>query len=304
MEITTGPTRRTTKYYLSVCAVFKNEAPGLSEWVEFHKAVGVEHFYLYNNNSEDDFLIALTPRISDGTVTLIDFPKHPGQLAAYDHCLSTFANEARWIAFLDIDEYLHPAKSTNLKNVLTNYESYPSVCVNLQIYGSSGRALPSGGLIIESFTRKGPLSWSRNRQIKSIVDPTRTIRSCDPHSFVLSGSEPAVTEHYKAITTSSSKAVTIDLIRINHYAIRSFVEFLAKRRRGRAGTNKKRALLHFARLDRNNVCDLSATAWADQIRNNVARVEIPKINYFLGAVKYIYVRVFAVGFRLKDWFLP
>ena len=46
--------KRTLKYKVSICAIFKNEAKYLREWIEFHKIVGVEHFYLYNNFSTDD----------------------------------------------------------------------------------------------------------------------------------------------------------------------------------------------------------------------------------------------------------
>ena len=44
------------KYEISICAIFKNEAPFLKEWLEFHLMLGIDHFYLYNNNSEDDYL--------------------------------------------------------------------------------------------------------------------------------------------------------------------------------------------------------------------------------------------------------
>ena len=44
-------------YDLSVCAIFKDEASYLKEWIEYHKLVGVQHFYLYENENEsDDFL--------------------------------------------------------------------------------------------------------------------------------------------------------------------------------------------------------------------------------------------------------
>jgi hypothetical protein len=45
----------TIKHYLSICAIFKDEAPYLQEWIEFHRLLGVEKFYLYNNNSRDNF---------------------------------------------------------------------------------------------------------------------------------------------------------------------------------------------------------------------------------------------------------
>ena len=43
------------KYRISICGIFKNEAPFLKEWIEFHEMIGIEHFYLYNNNSDDNF---------------------------------------------------------------------------------------------------------------------------------------------------------------------------------------------------------------------------------------------------------
>lgn len=35
------------RYYLSIGAIFKDEARFLDEWIEFHLGIGVEHFYLY-----------------------------------------------------------------------------------------------------------------------------------------------------------------------------------------------------------------------------------------------------------------
>ena len=46
---------RHLKYQISLCLIFKNEAPFLKEWLDYHLTVGVDHFYLYNNNSDDDF---------------------------------------------------------------------------------------------------------------------------------------------------------------------------------------------------------------------------------------------------------
>ena len=42
------------KYDLAVVAIFKNEAPYLCEWLGYHLLAGVEHFYLYDNDSSDN----------------------------------------------------------------------------------------------------------------------------------------------------------------------------------------------------------------------------------------------------------
>ena len=89
--------KRTLKYKVSICAIFKNEAKYLREWIEFHKIVGVEHFYLYNNFSTDDYLSVLTPYIDSGLVTLIDWPVMQGQMSAYRDCVEKIQNETQWI---------------------------------------------------------------------------------------------------------------------------------------------------------------------------------------------------------------
>ena len=66
--------KREMKYRLSLCLIFKNEAPFLKEWIDYHTIVGVDHFYLYNNNSDDNYKEVLEPYIRQGIVTLIEWP--------------------------------------------------------------------------------------------------------------------------------------------------------------------------------------------------------------------------------------
>ena len=37
------------KYDVTLCAIFRNEALFLKEWIDYHRTIGIEHFYLYNN---------------------------------------------------------------------------------------------------------------------------------------------------------------------------------------------------------------------------------------------------------------
>ncbi len=49
------------KYSITICGIFKNEASYLKEWIEYHEMIGIEHFYLYNNNSDDNYRDILQP---------------------------------------------------------------------------------------------------------------------------------------------------------------------------------------------------------------------------------------------------
>ena len=57
MQKKTGKQQK--KYTVAVCAIFKNESVFLKEWLEYHLLIGVEHFYLYNNFSEDNYQTSL-----------------------------------------------------------------------------------------------------------------------------------------------------------------------------------------------------------------------------------------------------
>ena len=118
------------QYQLSICAIFKNEARYLREWIEFHRIVGVEHFYLYNNNSTDGYLTEIENYIKEGIVDLFQWEMYPGQVQAYMDCIQNKAS-TKWLAFIDIDEFLFPVEHDGLLEVLEEYDEpdRAAVCV-------------------------------------------------------------------------------------------------------------------------------------------------------------------------------
>jgi hypothetical protein len=293
---------------LAVCAVFRDEAPYLAEWVEFHRLVGVEHFFLYDDRSGDTGREVLAPYVGEGLVTLAECAMplaSGGQGWAYDDALGRARGRFRWMAFIDIDEFLFSPEAESLVEVLAEFEQYPGVLVNWQVYGSSGRQSRPEGLVIESFTRRARTDWVRNRRVKSIVDPTRAIRSVGPHFFEYGAGELAVTENEEPVTPvrnsrpkrrlnrvlagapgmnvdpyavreSSVGRVSVSRLRINHYAVRSRQEFAEKLARHAAddstadGTSRLQRG-YFAYHDRNEVDDPILMSYAPQVRDQMAQ---------------------------------
>jgi hypothetical protein len=277
--------------YLAVCAVFRDETPYLPEWIEFHRAVGVEHFFLYDNFSQDDPARVLRPWIDKGIVSLTDWPRHfsdGGQCAAYDDCIETRAGDARWIAFLDIDEFLFSPTSQRLPDVLARFESHPGVVVNWQVYGTSNIEEKTDALVIERFVWRARTSWVRNRRVKSIVATDRARRTSGPHFFEYADGALAVTENQVpvrpvmrsprnrsiqsslskipflpvdpfAARDSSASKVSVSLLRINHYVLRSRGEYRDKVARYKlvdpSAINDAYGSHHFRFHDRNEVHD-------------------------------------------------
>ena len=79
---------------LVVCAIFKQEAHYLKEWIEFHRIQGFSKFFLYNNNSNDNYLEVLQPYIDKGIVDLTEWPmQSPSQLQAYSDFIAMRLND-------------------------------------------------------------------------------------------------------------------------------------------------------------------------------------------------------------------
>ncbi len=202
------------RYELTACLKFKNAAPFLAEWLEFHLLVGFEHFYLYNNNSSDDYRASLEPYLRAGVVTFTEWPQFPAFPKADEDCIARHRHEARWIAFLDDDEFLFPTRTEDVRKILRSYERYPAVAVHWLMFGSSGHVQRPSGLVTESYLRRQEQVASA---IKSIVNPRRIASSKSTHYWLYRDGELAVDEKKRSVKTSGSKEATADILRINHY---------------------------------------------------------------------------------------
>lgn len=211
-----------SKAYLSVFAIYYNEAHYLREWIEFHKLVGFERFYLYNNLSTDHHREVLAPYIADGTVVHHEWPVEPAQMAGYRDVLQRHRDDTHWLGFFDIDEFLFSPAGAKVSEVLRDFEEFPGVGVNEISFGSSGHVTRQPGLAIESFVRRCELDKPRNRIVKTVLQPTQVADlGLDPHYFRFVDDRAGVTENKEPLRSSLTKSVSVELLRINHYLTRS-----------------------------------------------------------------------------------
>jgi Domain of unknown function. len=231
------------KYQLSICAIFRDEAPYLKEWIEFHKLQGVDHFFLYNNKSSDDYLAALQPYLDAQEATLIDwpysykpvaegdaFPWLSIQKGAYTNCVKKHGKLTKWLAAIDIDEFLFCPSGQRLPLFLKNYEDYGGLCVNWVLFGTSNLAsLPPDALMIENLVQCAPKEELRHHVIKSIVQPKYTKRALSAHEFRYKKGHFAVNALGDSIHSLYSPRIAPDLIRINHYWTRTEDHFFQQK---------------------------------------------------------------------------
>jgi hypothetical protein len=223
-------------YYLSVCTIFKDEAPYLREWLTYHVLVGVQHFYLYNNNSTDDYAAALAPFINAGQVTLIDWPMHPGQVEAYQHCLDTYHDQSHWIATVDCDEFWVPTEAWAIPHILQRFERYPMLAFYWNLFGSSGQLAPQlDKLVTEQYTVCDP----QNQLFKTVYNTRYPNKIKNSHYGVCRWRglrfKPMLPDGSFVPHCPSTKrrhAYKKDAIQINHYWSKSFADYGIKRNKG------------------------------------------------------------------------
>lgn len=218
------------RYTLSICSVFKDEAPYFKEWIEYYKLMGVQHFRLYNNESTDNYLEVLKPYIDAGDVTVIDWPSDPSrlgkdewpwytQLPACTDAIINLRGVSEWLAIIDLDEFIIPFEHTNLISFLKEYEPYAGVLINWQNFGTSAQwDVPKDKLMIEVLTLKAQESSKYNYPVKSIVRPERVdtnTKDWCPHTWAyLSKKDRQI---FPNKTLYKFGKVEVSKARINHY---------------------------------------------------------------------------------------
>jgi hypothetical protein len=226
---------------VAVVAIVKDEAEYLEEWLAFHLALGVDHFFIYDNGSTDGSAELLERFINHGLVTRIDWPLGGGQLAAYNHSLRMFGRTADWMAYFDPDEYLVPLVDDDIPSLLARFPDAADVRIPRIEFGFSGHRDRPSGLTIDAYTQVADVldvEPGSPPRVKSVVRPA-AVSAVDIHlAFPADAPAPG------APTETADEAVH-GLAQLSHYYTRSWEEFEAKRFRGSATGRIDRPGLEF-----------------------------------------------------------
>jgi glycosyltransferase involved in cell wall biosynthesis len=124
-----------------VGAMFKNESHSMKEWLDHYIYHGVEHFYLIDDGSTDDYIAILQDYIDRGVVSL--FVANEGyylgrQRNLYNRYILPHIKETRWLLMVDLDEYVWSVQNIRLDCVLTGFEQFGQIQIQESLFGSNG----------------------------------------------------------------------------------------------------------------------------------------------------------------------
>ena len=265
--------------YAALCCIAKDEDLFLKEWLAYHALIGFEHFLIYDNNSGRPIADLLDGFAGADRVTVLRSSEERSQLIAYTHCLATFGHKFKWIAFLDLDEFIRISpdngQSRDVRDLLAAYEPYAGLGLNWRMFSSSGHEQRPAGLVIENYTQY----YEDDLHIKSIVQPEKTDACAGPHSFYPHPGHYAVNaDHFPIPGGFPASPPAMKEACVNHYYFKSRECFQFKIARGNP-CNIVRRMEHFDQhLALPTKSDTSLIPFADRVREALAvdRLSLPE----------------------------
>lgn len=266
---------------LAICAIARNEAPYLLEWVAYHRVVGVDHFLIFNNESTDGtghLLEALAEAAPVEHRYWSSRRKRPSpQIAAYREGHALLRERARWIAFIDLDEFLVPLDLPDIPSLLANYRDAAALVAPWRIFGSAGQAEATDELVMRRFPFRAPDDHPVNGAVKTIVR-SDLVTQVDIHVPAVSAG--SILDENRTLVGSQGTPEhhlvrPVRRLQLNHYFTKSRAEWTIKRKRGRA-TLRPESKSHirpesaFGLHDRNEVADRSILRFEPAVRSVLA----------------------------------
>lgn len=246
--------------------MIKNDQEYISEWLDHHRELGVDHFYLYDNEStpryenlgedvtitywdENYYFEPIPPKFNpkyynletmanaDYTeLTTTHWPnspeRHSKQFKAYQHCLNEYGDKHEWIAFIDSDEFINILEGYTLKEVLDHFNKpeLGQLLMKWRVFSSSGHQTKQP-LQKEAYT-----DWYPDYQVKPFVKPDKILAVKSLHILPTYPAFYTTTEDGILDTRVSKNTHSSKVIWINHYWSRSRQDFEETKLSRKGGT--------------------------------------------------------------------
>lgn len=271
---------------IAVACIVKNEALYIAEWAQFHWQAGVAHFYIYNDGCTDDTEAVLRATLPADCLTIVPWQQRlsdvrlqremHNQVLAYAHAIGNFGARHRWMAFIDVDEFLVPTKGSNLNQALAHLADVPNVSLPWHMFGTSGhQQRPAGGVLANYLQRvRHPMSDAPGvRAFKCLVDPCR-VTAVRVHSMETDHGTDTWNDRgqrFNHSTRNQAAFYSTAAIQLNHYYTRSRQDLEEKMARGpnllaKAGEYRRKVLRTVQSIEADTMTDTLARDLAQTFR--------------------------------------
>lgn len=250
--------------YISICVAVKDEID-LLEWCAYNFIIGFDHIYLYDNGSK----VSVKTRLKNfrDRVTVVDFPStDPNrQRMMYQHFKDNYGKETKWVAIIDVDEFICLKKHKNIKALVKSVSGAEAISISMVYFGSNNHNRRPEGLVIENYTShlsvpnspEGPV-LPLNFIIKSIVKVSK-VKKFNVHYHKMANPSKYFNLVGNLVDdnldcnyySNSSKTFVYEIAQLNHYNIKSLEDYIYNRLIRQQCTNINRDMVRFHKINDN-----------------------------------------------------
>ena len=218
----------------AMCMIVTDEEAYLDEFVDYHRALGFDAFFVYDNTA--GFEMRQWGALKGAHVRVTHFPGPARQMAAYAACGAAVAatGDFEWAAFLDADEFLVLKRHADVADLLAAHCPRGGLGVNWFVFGANGWNVRAPEPVTRRFLYRDA---GVNPHVKTLVrvDDMAEFRRTDPHNFVVLKDRMVLRDsNGKDIEGPFNERGPADVVVLHHYHRKSHKEYFWKRRRGRS----------------------------------------------------------------------
>lgn len=222
---------------ICLVAIIRDEERFLDEWLIYHRLLGIDHFFLYDDDESSPLSKFLSCHRNYISVIAwqemqADKTRHLNQIKAYNHAFNKFIKGFEWVVFLDADEFIVLKQHTTIKEFLKDFEQANSISLNWHIFGHNGFYEDPKRLIITSLNRR---MFLPTNEVKTITRVKAISEITSAHYCSLKNGH-RVDANNRIYSEELYEGKT-EIANINHYQCRSFKRWMKRVERGDVNFN-------------------------------------------------------------------
>lgn len=176
---------------LSNVSIQKNESKWIVEWLSWMMIQGVDKFYIYNHESEDNTKEIYLQLSKKYDITIHDVYGNSCHYPMLQHYIDNCRKDCDWIMYNDTDEFMFPMEENKtVRDVLWEHWNVEcsALAVHWMMFGSNGYNEMGRDidLVTKDLTARSFETELQNRHVKSIIRGRNRggmIQATNPHVY-------------------------------------------------------------------------------------------------------------------------
>lgn len=220
-----------------ICAIVKNEQRFIREWVEHNLNIGFNKIYIYEDYGSSSHHNELKDYINEGLVELNQLAT--SKIIGYNTIGATTQselyklffenhkkeNDADWIGFLDVDEFIMFEDGYDLNKLEEEFKDTAGILLSWRMYGANGHIEPPNAKVVDSYTSYMPDDFLLDGHYEWSVKPLVNVKNCKEmdRGIHRCNDDLVFTNHLKF---SENTNLVFKKAWINHYFTKSWEDYI------------------------------------------------------------------------------